>query len=203
MSRLWSLSSPSPTAPVKIHLRSPSPSAPSKTSQMPLNTRCRLVYAEPESLRVWDWPGRIKSDAWSQRGPQSSIENSHTETFVLIFTLKDSTWCTNYTMHTCNRGVNHFSTICFREFYCITCFFICLISSYRVWFFLIALCVVIVSQCEWNYCRFTKYFVLLLLNCCPCGSFCAVGPWWVWGTIQTTPRKCHAVPHVCRFSLSF
>lgn len=88
MSRLWSLSSPSPTAPVKIHLRSPSPSAPSKTSQMPLNTRCRLVYAEPESLRVWDWPGRIKSDAWSQRGPQSSIENSHTETFVLIFTLK-------------------------------------------------------------------------------------------------------------------
>lgn len=42
-SRLWSPSSQNPTAPARTHLKSPSPSAPSKTSLMPLSTRCRLV----------------------------------------------------------------------------------------------------------------------------------------------------------------
>lgn len=81
-----------------------------------------------ERVSEWDLPGRIKSDAWSQRSPQNSIEQPYRNLCVNLY-LKGSTWCTNYTMHKCNRWVNHFSTKCFREFYCITCFFIYFISS--------------------------------------------------------------------------
>lgn len=64
MSRLWSPSSQSHTAPAKTHLRSPSPSVPSRTSQMPLNTHCRSVGAHLHATALNKHRGMSKANIY-------------------------------------------------------------------------------------------------------------------------------------------